>query len=113
MNHLIVKRPWGSFIRFTDNELSTVKLLYVNKGEELSLQYHAHRTEFWKILKGHPEVTIGDKTEHFKEGDEFTIEPCVNHRIGAPIDDVVILEISTGRFDEEDLVRVEDKYNRA
>lgn len=76
------------------------------------MQYHTHRTEFWKILKGHPEIIIGDKTEHSKEGDEFTIEPRINHRISAPIDDVVVLEISTGQFDETDLVRIEDKYNR-
>ncbi|MDO8729327.1 MAG: cupin domain-containing protein [bacterium] len=112
MNHLIVKRPWGSFTRFTNNELSTVKLLYIDKGEEFSLQYHTHRTEFWKILKGNPEIIMGDKTEHSKEGDEFTIEPHINHRIYAPVDDVVVLEISTGQFDEEDLVRIEDKYNR-
>ena len=112
MGSITVKKPWGSFIRFTDNELSTVKLLYVNKGEEFSLQYHTHRREFWKIIKGHPKITIGDKTEHPKEGDEFIIEPHVNHRICAPVDDVVVLEISTGQFDEEDLVRVEDKYNR-
>src|SRR3989344_7334198 len=112
MNHLVVKRPWGSFIRFTNNESSTVKLLYVNKGEEFSLQYHTHRTEFWKILKGNPQIIIGDKTEHPKEGDELVIESHVNHRICAPVDDVVVLEISTGQFDEEDLVRIEDKYGR-
>ena len=112
MNHLVVKKPWGSFTRFTNNEPSTVKLLYISKGEEFSLQYHVHRTEFWKIIKGHPEIIIGDKTEHPEEGDEFVIEPQVKHRIGASVDDVVVLEISMGHFDEDDLVRIEDKYNR-
>lgn len=76
------------------------------------MQYHIHRTEFWKIIKGNPEIIIGDKTEHSKEGDEFIIKPQVKHRICAPVDDVVVLEISTGQFDERDLVRIEDKYNR-
>ncbi|TSC70072.1 MAG: mannose-1-phosphate guanylyltransferase/mannose-6-phosphate isomerase [Parcubacteria group bacterium Gr01-1014_46] len=106
------KRPWGSFTRFTNNEPSTVKILHIDKGEEFSLQYHTHRQEFWKILKGNPEVIVGDKTEYPHEGEEFVIEPHVNHRIFAPNDDVTVLEISTGQFDENDIVRLEDKYNR-
>lgn len=112
MNSSTTKRPWGSFTRFTNNEPSTVKILHINKGEEFSLQYHTHRQEFWKILKGNPEIIVGDRTEHPKEGEEFVIAPHTNHRISAPVDDVEVLEISTGQFDEEDIVRLEDKYNR-
>ena|SRR3989344_9455761 len=112
MNPITVKKPWGSFTRFTDNELSTVKLLYISEGEEFSLQYHSNRTEFWKILKGHPQIVIGDKTLNPNEGEEFTIEKLVKHRISALKDDVVVLEISKGEFDEDDIVRLEDKYNR-
>ncbi len=113
MDFITTKRPWGSFTRFTNNEPSTVKILRIDKGAEFSLQYHTHRAEFWKILKGHPEIIIGEQTAHPKEGDEFVIEPHVNHRLSAPVDDVVVLEISTGQFDEDDIVRLEDKYHRA
>ena len=106
------KKPWGSFTRFTNNEPSTVKLLYVNHGEEFSLQYHTHREEFWKILKGNPEIVVGEETLHPKEGEEFLIKPGMHHRIFAPTDDVVVLEISQGQFDENDIVRIEDKYGR-
>lgn len=106
------KRPWGSFTRFTNNEPSTVKLLNINKGEELSLQYHTHRQEFWKIIKGNPSIVIGEETHNPKEGEEFIIEPNTKHRISAPNDDVTVLEISKGEFDEDDIVRIEDKYNR-
>lgn len=112
MSSTTTKRPWGSFTRFTNNEPSTVKILNITKGEEFSLQYHTHRQEFWKILKGNPEITIGDEIKHPKEGEEFTIEPNTNHRISAPVDDVTVLEISTGQFDEDDIVRIEDKYGR-
>lgn len=112
MKPVTTKKPWGSFTRFTNNELSTVKLLYINKGEEFSLQYHTHREEFWKIIHGNPEIIIGDKTFHPHEGEEFTVAPHENHRVSAVIDDVVILEISEGEFDEDDIVRIEDKYNR-
>lgn len=112
MDPITTKRPWGSFTRFTNNEPSTVKILHINKGEEFSLQYHTHRREFWKILKGSPEVTVGDKVMSPNEGDEFVIEPNTNHRIHAPVDEVIVLEISNGRFDEDDIVRIEDKYGR-
>lgn len=112
MNPVTTKRPWGSFTRFTDNELSTVKLLYINQGEQLSLQYHNHREEFWKVIKGSPDIVIGNETRNASEGEEFFIGVNTNHRISAPNDNVVVLEISKGEFDENDIVRVEDKYNR-
>lgn len=112
MDIIKVSRPWGTFERFTHNEPSTVKLLYIKKGESLSLQYHNHRDEFWKIVVGNPDVTLDDKIIHAHVGDEFTSPAKTHHRISAPVDDVVFLEIATGDFDEEDIVHLEDKYNR-
>lgn len=113
MNITTTVKPWGSFNRFTQNEISTVKFLNITAGEELSLQYHNKREEFWKIVSGHPKIVIGEETFYPEPGEEFTILAGTQHRIGAPKDDVVILEISTGEFDENDIVRLEDKYNRA
>lgn len=113
METITVSRPWGSFERITHNKLSTVKVIYVNKGEQLSLQYHNHRDEFWKVLLGTPVFTIGDDMVDSKVGDEYQIPAKKQHRISAPNDDVVILEVATGDFDEDDIVRLEDKYNRA
>ncbi len=112
MEIVTTKKPWGSFTRFTNNEPSTVKILHIDKGEEFSLQYHTHRQEFWKIIKGNPKVVVGEEILYPKEGEEFTVSPHVKHRIGAPNDDVAVLEISQGQFDEDDIVRIEDKYNR-
>ena len=39
------ERPWGRFRKFTDNQKSTVKIIYVNPNEELSLQSHKKRKE--------------------------------------------------------------------
>lgn len=112
MNSITTKRPWGSFTCFTNNEPSTVKILHINKAEEFSLQYHTHREEFWKILRGNPEITVGEEVFHPKEGDEFVIKPQQKHRILAQTEDVVVLEISKGQFDEDDIVRIEDDYGR-
>ncbi len=112
MNPETTKRPWGSFTRYTNNEVSTVKILNVTKGEEFSLQYHNKREEFWRVLKGQPVITLGEEEIQAKEGDEFNIAVGVKHRVSALENDVEILEISTGEFDENDIVRIEDKYGR-
>ena len=107
-----IEKPWGSFRQFSLNQLSTVKILHIKEGEEFSLQNHTHRAEFWRILKGQPIITIGDKKLLAKEGDEFMIPVKINHRATAKDGDVDILEISFGKFDEGDIKRIVDKYGR-
>ncbi len=105
------KRPWGKFEEYVKNESCTVKILFIDAKEELSLQYHHKREEFWKVLQGQGEVTIGDKTIKAKENDEFFIPKKVKHRIKTN-KGIKVLEISLGKFDEKDEVRLEDKYKR-
>jgi len=127
------ERPWGFFEKFTEDQVSTVKILTVKAGEELSLQRHHEREEFWRILSGRGNVVIGDesfsakgrdellspkggveiksKTIFSDKGDEFFVPVETNHTIKA-IEEMQILEISLGEFDEEDIVRISDKYNR-
>lgn len=105
-------RPWGGFREFTENDKGTVKILSILKGQTFSLQEHKKRDEFWRILSGNPDITIGDQTVRAKKGDEFEIKPETMHRISAPVNDVDVLEISRGEFDENDIVRIEDKYGR-
>ncbi len=105
------ERPWGSFTQFTKNTPSTVKIIFVRAGEKLSLQYHKHRSEFWKILSGKGEVTIGESLFPTKKGDEFFIPKESLHRISASTD-LEILEIALGDFDEDDIVRTDDIYGR-
>ena len=110
----IMEKPWGKFEQFTHNEISTVKILTVKPEEHLSLQYHHKREEFWRVIKGKLIVTIGDKKINAKEGDEFFIPKEAKHTAeGIGEEEAKILEISYGEFDEEDIVRLEDKYGRA
>ena len=106
------KRPWGSFERYSKNELCTVKILFINPGEELSLQYHQKRDEFMKVVQGKARVTVGEEIMEAEENEEFFIPRMTKHRIKAEAKPVKILEISFGEFDEKDEVRLEDKYNR-
>ena len=63
-------------------------------------------------MDGPAKITLGKKTFEAKKGDEFFIDKKTNHRIEALGKDVHILEISFGKFDEKDIVRIEDDYGR-
>ncbi|MBW3016357.1 phosphomannose isomerase type II C-terminal cupin domain [Candidatus Woesearchaeota archaeon] len=106
------ERPWGEFEQYCKNQQCTVKIITVKPQEELSLQYHNHRDEFWKVIKGKAQITLGDKIIEAKEGDEFYIPKKTKHRITTQESQVKILEISFGEFDANDIVRLEDKYKR-
>lgn len=106
------ERPWGSFERFCHNEITTVKIIQVNPNEALSLQFHYHRDEFWRVIEGTGMITIGQENLLVKKGDEFFIPRETKHQIKTTNSSLSILEISFGDFDENDIVRLEDKYNR-
>jgi mannose-6-phosphate isomerase-like protein (cupin superfamily) len=105
-------RPWGRFEKFHENKSCTVKLIYVNANSRLSLQYHKKRSEFWKVIKGTAMVELDEKRIVLEEGETITIPRQVRHRVLALESECIILEISYGRFDENDIVRLEDDYQR-
>jgi mannose-6-phosphate isomerase len=105
-------RPWGRFEKFHENKSCTVKLIYVNANSRLSLQYHKKRSEFWKVIKGSAVVEIDEKTIILEEGETITIPRQARHRVLARESECIILEIAYGRFDENDIVRIEDDYQR-
>ena len=105
-------RPWGKFEKFHENKPCTVKLIYVNANSRLSLQYHKKRSEFWKVIKGTAMVEIDEKTITLQEGETITIPRQTKHRVSALENDCIILEIAYGKFDENDIVRLEDDYHR-
>jgi len=107
-----VERPWGHFEQFTGNEETTVKVHTFKPNSAWSLQYHTKRSELWRILSGHAIVTIDDKKIEGKPGDEFMVPRLAKHRVETGDEAVQILEICYGDFDEEDIVRIEDKYGR-
>ena len=112
-NILVVTRPWGNFRQFTRNSPSTVKIITVNPNESLSLQSHAKRGEFWRVLTGSGSFVIGDDTYTVSVGDEYAVPMGAKHRMKSGVDGMSVLEIATGDFDEEDIIRYEDKYGRA
>lgn len=108
-----VNKPWGGFDQFTLNEQTTVKILTVNPGESLSLQSHAHRSEWWIVLDTNMAVEIDGQRSTVNKGEDIFIPQGAKHRaigLDAPCR---WLEIAFGTFDENDITRFEDKYGRA
>lgn len=105
-------RPWGQFERFTLNEISTVKIITVKPKQKLSVQYHNKRREFWRFLDNRAKVTLGKKIFRVKKGDEVVVPKKTVHSVEALSKPVSFLEIAFGKFDEKDIVRLEDKYGR-
>lgn len=106
-------RPWGRFEKFHENKPCTVKLIYVNPNSRLSLQYHTKRSEFWKVIGGTAMVELDGRIAILTEGETISIPRQARHRVAALDTECVILEIAYGRFEENDIVRIEDDYNRA
>lgn len=108
------ERPWGDFRRFTKNAPSTVKIITVKPGASLSLQSHAGRAEFWHVLSGSGTAEIDGVMHEAKKGAEFSVPAGSRHRLSSSADSgLEILEIATGHFEEDDIVRYEDRYGRA
>jgi mannose-6-phosphate isomerase-like protein (cupin superfamily) len=108
----IENRPWGKFERYVKNEKCTIKILYVNSDSRTSLQMHKKRDEFWKVLEGSAQVELGDRIFPASKGDIIQISKNLKHRVSTEDNPCVIMEISLGEFNENDIVRLEDDYNR-
>lgn len=108
-----IEKPWGNFRQFTLNTPCTVKILTLKKEEAFSLQSHSKRSEFWHVISGNGVMEMDGVKYDLKEGDETNVSVGTKHRITAGSEGIKILEVSTGDFDEEDIIRYEDKYGRA
>ncbi|MBR9706385.1 mannose-6-phosphate isomerase [Candidatus Pacearchaeota archaeon] len=106
-----VKKPWGGEKHFIHNELSTVKILIVKPFQILSLQKHRKRKEVWHFLTD-GWVQLGKREKKMKKGDTITIQKMQAHRIFSKGKKVEVLEVSLGHFDQNDEIRLEDKYGR-
>jgi len=107
-------RPWGKFRRYPHESAASIKIITINPGNALSLQYHHHRSELWVVLDKGLEITVADKAWRPEAGEEIFIPQKAPHRlkcIGSQ--PARIMEIWIGDSDEEDIVRLKDDYGRA
>jgi mannose-6-phosphate isomerase len=109
-----VEKPWGHEIWWAETPLYVGKLLHVDAGQALSLQFHRQKDESSCVLSGRLLLTRGPSaeelnTEEIGPGFAWRAEPGTVHSIEA-IEDSVVVEVSTPQVD--DVVRLSDRYDR-
>ncbi len=110
-----VDKPWGYEIIWAETPDYVGKILHVEAGHALSLQYHDEKDETIYLLTGEMTFQAGPSVDELvdhemKAGERYRLVPGTVHRMIAKTD-VDILEASTNHLD--DVVRLEDRYGRA
>ena len=110
-----VPKPWGHEIIWAHTDRYVGKILHINAGQALSVQYHNRKDEtvyllsgemiYWVKLDGSEEL----KDMKLKVGEAFRITPGTIHYMEA-VTDCDVLEASTPDLD--DVVRLSDRYGR-
>ena len=112
--HRKVHRPWGSFDILDAGEGFQVKRLTISPGASVSFQYHNHRAEHWIVVRGTARVTKGKEVFLLKENESVSIPQGMKHRLENPGDiPLEVIEAQMGDYlGEDDIIRLEDNYNR-
>lgn len=104
-----IEKPWGYEIWWAVTEQYVGKLIHVNQGHSLSLQYHERKHESMYMVHGEAEILLDQDTRAFHPGESIIIPPPTRHRLTA-LTDIDVIEVSTPEL--EDVVRLEDRYGR-
>ncbi|RAI34766.1 mannose-1-phosphate guanylyltransferase/mannose-6-phosphate isomerase [Rhodoplanes elegans] len=113
--HRLCHRPWGHYDSLDRGERYQVKRIVVSPGAQLSLQRHYHRAEHWVVVRGAAEVTTGNTTSIVHENQSIFIPIGTVHRLANPGKiPLELIEVQTGSYlGEDDIVRIEDIYQRS
>jgi mannose-6-phosphate isomerase len=110
-----VPKPWGHETIWARSDRYVGKILHINAGHELSVQYHNRKDETVYLLSGKIVYKVqrdGDDVLDdtlLEVGESFRITPGTIHQMIA-VTDCDVLEVSTPEID--DVVRLSDKYGR-
>lgn len=104
-----VEKPWGYELWWAVTDKYVGKLIHVNQGQALSLQYHNVKHESMYVVSGEAVIMVDGQSLTVGAGDAVEIPPLTRHRLTA-VTDVDVMEVSTPELD--DVVRLEDHYGR-
>lgn len=111
-----IDKPWGHEVIWAKTDKYVGKIISINSGKRLSLQYHEKKEETIFVQEGVLELVLKEngvlRTEILFEGQSFHIPTGLIHRFCCPLDckRVELVEVSTTELD--DVVRVEDDFGR-
>jgi quercetin dioxygenase-like cupin family protein len=108
-----VEKPWGFELIWAKTDRYVGKILHIEAGHVLSLQYHEKKDETIHMLSGEIifRVREGDTLieRRMHEGESYHIVPGTVHQMEAIVASD-LLEASTPEID--DVVRLKDRYGR-
>ena len=109
-----VDKPWGHELRWAITDRYLGKLIHVNRGHQLSLQYHVEKDETIFIWSGALDLLLENdagvvERHRLTAGMSARVLPGRKHRFIA-IEDTDLVEVSSPEID--DVVRLEDSYGR-
>ncbi|MFT8474146.1 MAG: mannose-1-phosphate guanylyltransferase/mannose-6-phosphate isomerase [Acetobacter orientalis] len=107
-------RPWGYYESLTSETRFQVKRIVVNPGGKLSLQKHFHRSEHWVVVGGVALVTRDQDEVLLRENESIYLPQGSVHRLENPGKiPLTLIEVQSGAYlGEDDIIRLEDSYNR-
>lgn len=110
----IVPKPWGHELVWAHTDRYVGKILVIEAGKRLSLQYHERKDESIYVISGRLRLHLADetgvvRTEELGPGEFRRVPTGRVHRYEA-IERVELCEVSTTELD--DVVRLEDDYGR-
>jgi mannose-1-phosphate guanylyltransferase / mannose-6-phosphate isomerase len=108
-------RPWGYYQSVDQGARYQVKRIVVKPGARLSLQKHFHRAEHWIVVHGTAEVTRNGQVHLVHENESIYLPIGCEHRMANPGKiNLELIEVQTGSYlGEDDIIRIEDVYNRS
>ncbi len=108
-----VPKPWGHETIWASTDQYVGKILHINAGEALSVQYHNIKDETVYLLSGTLIYRVWENDQPreipLAIGEAFRVTPGTIHQMEA-VTDCDILEASTPHLD--DVVRLTDRYGR-
>jgi quercetin dioxygenase-like cupin family protein len=108
-----IDKPWGYELHWAKTERYVGKVIHINAGHALSLQYHNLKDETIYLASGRMlfEIKEGDELvkREMQPGEAVHVTPKTVHRMTA-VTDCDVFEVSTPEL--HDVVRLEDRYGR-
>ncbi len=116
IDYEINQGPWGFYKTMIMNDYFQSKIISVRPGEQLSLQSHKHREEYWIVAHGTGTVQLDDEVSEVHCGSTVFIPKGFKHRLTNTDEkeSLIVTEVQIGDyFGEDDIIRYEDDYGRA
>ena len=103
----VTDKSWGKEYLLDISPSYAMKRMCIDKGKNISLQYHKKKRETWHIVQGSGIVKLDDKVFEVYSGNTVIIPVGIIHQIKA-ITDLVVIESSTIELD--DIVRIREDF---